>query len=367
MAVKRILLTLAALLVLVGSLASLTSCDDEFYDPIKSSSRDRKVIAELGEEEVKFELFRYIFMSRQDEYDGGDRSRWQGADADALWQAAKADVIDEICEIYAVFEVARKWGIDPYGENIDRAVNISIAADIDGGMMADGTPIAGYGSVEAYKEALQKNHCTDAVRRLLFRYKACLESLDSYIVDNHAQGKATVTDEQLLAFAASDACTHVNRAFVSFESFLDNREAALQRIETLHRDLIAANGNYDIMVEKVFSKNLAAVEGNPADGVWYGRLSTDAKDYPDYHNAIFSVSAGEISDVIEEWDGFYIVYGMGKTVDLGYPPTRDALTALYFEEQYWGQIRETAEHLETNIQYTKHFGDVTPASLMEEE
>ncbi len=364
MSMKRILRTAVLLLLICGCLLALLACgNDGFYDPIKSSSRDRRVIAELGEEEVKYELFRYFFLSRIDEYDGGDRSLWSSDPA--LWEEAEADVINQICEIYAVFRVCRDWGIDPEGENIQNAVNISIAMDIDGGILSDGTMVSGYGSVDAYKAALAEYHCTDAVRRLLYRYKACLEALDSFIVDNHVKGQLSITDADLVTFANGDNCVHVNRVFVSYESFLNNRDAALEHAERLHGALLNADGRYDVMVEKVFSQALSSVNTDPEAGIWYGRLSTSERDYPDYYKTIFSIREGEISDIIEEWDGYYIVYGMDRTIDLNDILTKNTLTSLYLEEMYWDDIREATEAYAAAITYTKHYEDITLDGLME--
>ncbi len=365
MLTKRLLFTALIALLITACLFSLVSCGDGYYDPIKSSSRDRRVIAEFGEDEVNYELFRFLFMSRISEFDGGDRSRWSAPDADRLWKRARDLVLEDIAEYYAVFDICRKWGLDPMGENIETVINENIKLDIDGGLLADGTIVTGYGSVKEYKQALKENYCTDAVRRLIYRYKACVEALDSYIVDNHAQGKITVTDEQLLTFAASEECAHVNRVFVSFESMLNNREAARETIERYHDRLLAAMGNYDLMVETVFSQTLSTVDSSPALGVWYGKLSADDRKYPVLYQTIFSIEPNEISEIIEEWNGYYIVYGMDRSIDLDNVRMKNMLLSLFLEEMYWGEIRTATKQKLDSIVYTKHFDNITPADLME--
>ncbi len=366
MSFKRFLMTVVTVLLVFTCLFSLVACGDGFYDPIKSSKQDRRVIAEMYDDKVKYELFRYIFMSRINDYDGGDRSLWSGESADALWKKAQADVMDEICEIYAVFAVCRKWGIDPDGDNIDDAVNRNIVLDIDGGVLSDGTIVIGDGSVDAYKKHLKEIYCTDAVRRLLYKYKACLEALDSYIVDNHAKGKeeASVTDDELLAFATGGQCAHINRVYISFEQFSGYEDLALELAQKQYNKLLAANGDYATMAKEVFT-DMQNGTGSDA-GVWYGRFSSSARDYPAYYNAIFSTQPGQLSEIIREWDGYYIVYAIDSAVDLEDKLTRSSLTSLYLEELYWGQIRETARILEASIKYTEHFGEMTPLSLMED-
>ncbi len=364
MTCKRILCFCLALLLLTVGLLSLTACNDEgYYKPIKSSKYERRVILEFGETEVKLELFRYLFMSRIDDFDNGDRTAWSGPNAATLWQNAVDTILPDICEIYAVFEVARKWGIDPEGENIETFINQHIKLDIEGGESEEGT-VTGYGSVDAYKAALAETYCTDAVRRLLYRYVACLESLNSFIVDNHAKGEVTVTDEQLTAFLSSGNVAHINRVFVPFESWVNNREAALEHAQLMRSKLLAAT-DYKQMVDEVFKNNISDFGIDPAAGWWFGRLSASERDYPDYYKAIFSATEGSVSDIIEERDGFYIVYGMSTHADLTDTATKDTLIALYLEEMYWGEINAKATEMKQSISYKDAFGKMTASGLLE--
>ncbi len=367
------LLQITACLLILLTLTTLVACDDDYYDPIKSSSHDRRVLAEFGDEEVKYELFRFIFMSRINSFDGGDRTKWSGEAGAALWETAKSAVMQEICEIYAVFAVCRDWGIDPEGENIEISINESIKTDIDGGVLPDGSAVLGYGSVKKYEEALKKSHCTDAVRRLLYRYKACLESLYSFIVDNRAMGEVSVTDEQLSAFASGEDVAHINRLFISFESFLGNREAAYEYAEKMRATLYLANGNYTTMVEQVFSKGISDIGVDPSRGWWYGKNSSDKRDYPLYYETIFTITPGSISEIIEERNGYYIVYGMNRAIDLSTPSEdgishdRDTLSDLYFEEMYWKDILETADRYFLEAEYSKIYQKMTISELIDGE
>ncbi len=358
----------ASLILLLACLFTFTACsDDGYYDPIDSTWKEEEVVIELGEDEVRYELFRYLFMSHIDEFDGGNRNAWSGAEADKMWQVAKEVVAKDICDIYAVFKICRKYGIDPESEVVEKQINDYIVLDIDGGYTGDGKLVTGYGTIEKYEEAIRKNYSTDAVHRLLYRYMICLELLDSYIVDNRDKGTIDVTDEKLTDMLESGNVTHINRVFVAFENFDDNHEAAREQIEALYQNLLDANGNYNIMVETAFKNTIADIGTDPALGWWFGKNSTSESDFPDYYNAIFHTPEGEISDIIEEWNGYYVVYGMGTDADLTDPATKESLTRLYLEELYWNEINQASSELKKQIIYTDDYEDVTPKDLIEGE
>ncbi len=362
---SSILRTLVCMALLCACLFTLIACDDDgFYDPIDSTSREEDVIAEIGDEEVNYELFRYLFMARVNEFDGGDHSKWNGEGGAKLWEKACNAVVADICDIYAVFSVSRTFGIDPYSDTVDTMVNQNIVLDIDGGMLDDGTIIKGYGSIEKYEEEIRKTYSTDAVRRLLYRYMACLELLDNYIVNNRDKGTISVTDEKLDGMLESGKITHINRVYIAFDEFLGNRTAALEKAQKMHQNLLDANGDYDKMVQTAFKNTVSDAGVDPSIGWWFGRSSTSERDFPAYYHAIFNTPKGEISDIIEERDGFYIVYGMGNDADLSDKRTKATLTQLYLEEYYWEKINIAAAEMQKNIILTDDFYDMTPTELI---
>lgn len=372
---KWVARTLSCLVLTGIILLSLASCGDGYYSPIKSSRLERTAVAKMGEYEINYELVRFIFMSRIDRYDGGDRSRWQGEEAAALWETAKADFLAYISDIYAVFDICRAWGIDPEGDNIDSIVDEYVKADIDGGEIA-GQTVEGYGSVEAYKQALADSYCTDAVRRLLYRYSACLSSLYSYVAVNGAEGKAAATEEDLKVFLSGDDYAHINRVFIPFGALggdtpEEQRAAVLNSMLGIREKMIAANGDYAELIKVAFRRSYSSVSSLASDsqinnGIWIGKYSAD-RDYSEtLYDTIFSIQEGEISDIIETDDGCYILYGMSKgTAPLDQPELRQIIVELWREELYSKQIQEKADELSAGIVYKKRFSELSGAALME--
>ena len=71
-----------ALLIIVTLLLSLISCGDEEYPPVQSSELEKQVVMTVeydGEKyDVKYELYRALFLNLRESVDGGDSSVWSG-------------------------------------------------------------------------------------------------------------------------------------------------------------------------------------------------------------------------------------------------------------------------------------------------
>ncbi len=375
---KRNLLRSLFLFTLVFSLMlSLFSCGgDGYYAPIKSSRLERTVIAETEAHEIKYELIRYLFMTQISTFDGGDHTLWQGEGADALWDAAAQSLMQDICDIYAVFDVCTAWGIDPNGEDILEMVNEYIKADIDGGYVGN-TRVNGCGSVEAYKQLLKDTYCTDAVRRLLYQYSACLTRLYDYLAVYGGEGKLTVTDEELEQFLLSDDCAHFNRVFIPYtaagvgSSFEEARAFALDRIETLRSKAVLYSGNYSKLITEVFCWSYSGIGSFATDeqienGIWLGRNAANDSYSEELCDAIFETGVGQVSDIIETEDGFYFIYGMAKTLTpLEDEDLKASITSSYIEQLYYTQIILRSAHLFSRLSYTKDFDGLSGQRLME--
>ena len=348
-------------LIILCLLTVLTSCEgDGYYAPIESDAKNNTVIAHVGDEAIRYELLRFYFMHEHEKYDGGDSSVWSGENGQALFEQAMADILPDICEIYATFAVCRQYGIDPYSDAIDEEVNKYVKADIDGGNIL-GQPIEGYGTVEAYQAALSARYLTDAVNRLIYRYTAVLTALQDYIAA-YGDGDIVVTDEELSNFFYGEDCARVNLVFISFESQGGSREEARARIEAIHEDMLSAT-SYDELIRVGFINSTTVPSYDELEnGFYIGRHSTDNTYSEELAAAAFSLPAGQISDIIETRDGYYILYGMSKdTSDL--TERKDFLMNLYLTDRYYADIDRTAGEYMEGIRYTNDYHRLTGASF----
>lgn len=352
---RRILCGATAILLVLVLLCSLIACGDA-YREVKSSSAWRKTVVELDGQPVSFELLRFFFFRHVTEVVDGGETRFSGADGDALLQEILTLAVRDICDIYAAFDICRAWGRDPDDDEIDALVDEYVRLSVDGGYIGS-TYVAGFGGdYDAYLADLSTLHSTDTVSRLLYRYTACLSTLYTYVAINGAEGKATVTDDELRAFLTGSDCVRANYAYL--QKVATTREEA----EVFHDRMLAAAGNAEKLADLVTPYNMTE---DPHGGLYYGRYATDADDAARYE-AIFSLHAGEVSDLIESEDGYYIYYGMEKDASLLEDEVRKAdFKALYWEEALYRAMAARTEELLTRLTYEPLYEKLTYEKLSE--
>lgn len=350
--------------------APLLSCKKNTarYAPIASSKTDATVLLRADGDEMRYELFRYLFLSRHTDYDGGDPARWDAEDGAALWETARAATVRQMCDIYATFRIASRYGIDPWGDDMDNRIGEYVTADIDGGWI-NGVSVTGCGSVDAYVARLAENYLTDAVNRLLYRQVLTLGDLYDQIVNRYAEGTVPVTDAMLTMFLAGDTCIHYNQVYLPDSAFGGDRSATRSRAKEIRRDMAAAT-DYDGLIRAGFRYSYAddnslapvsVLEG----GLWIGKYSFDSTYSAALTSALFTLRPGEISEIVETSDGCYILYGMEKTGDL--PQDRDGyetIRALYLKEIYCREIAEMTDAMVSGLTVTDAFKRLTPQGLL---
>ncbi len=356
-----------ALLLLLSLSLGLAGCgdDSEYYDPIPSQKPDTTVLASGGEWEFTYELFRFFFMGSLSVYDGGDRNLWRGEQGSDLFQQAKEDIFREICELYATFEVAKTYGIDAFGETVEKQVNELIKADIEGGWV-NGEYIQGYGSVDGYVKGIeQAYHATDAVNRLLYRNGVVLSALRKYMTEFYAGGNLTVGTEDLEAFVLSDSSIRYNHVFVSTAGRED--DWAKNRIESIWEDMQAAL-SYEEMVTVGFSKSSDIPDGHTLEnGMWTSKETLDRNLSPLYYDTLVALPEGALSDVIQTENGYYILYKMKKPMTLdAQDPMREDILSVYLQHIYHSQISEAADLLFTNLSYTADSKKMTGVTFLDD-
>lgn len=342
--------SLTAVLLLLVLLVPLAACGSGGYREVKSKRAWRKTVLKIDGEDVSFELLRFFFFRHTTEADGGDASLWEGGDAAEMTEKALKLAVDDICELYAAFAVCRSYGIDPERDDIDELVSAYVGYDVDGGYPDGNTWVSGNGGdYDKYLESLKELHLTDTVNRLLYRYAACLKVLDDYI-QNGAEGKVGASDEDLREFLRSDDCVHAN--YAELQKVAYTREEA----EEFHAGMKAAEKNITRLGELVVN-----MKSDPRSGEYYSRYATDATD-AELYDLIFSLKPGEVSEIFETADSYYIYYGMEKDA------APDEIRGRYLEEVFiYRKMAGMTEVLKTRVAYESAYESLTYAILSEEE
>lgn len=319
---------IAALLLLVATLLTLVGCN-KVYKPVESTDEESRTVMTISfgkkSYQVKYELYRALFLTYRDEIDGGDRSVWQGDKKDEYIARINEVIIDRAVDIYSTFAVAESVGIDPYSTAVEKEINTYINISIEGGDLG-GVSYPGYESYEAYLEALENLYLNYSVQTLLFRYSVVSDLVDDYYmgtlteeaiesgVVGNPEGKLDYTKEDVAAFYNSDECVRVLRTFVSDDMDLDPQS----RAESVRTAIaaVASKGESAVRKEMINKGSTTSVPELEA-GFIIGKYNLSKSYYADMVDAAFSLSVGEVSEVIKIHDGnrmcYYILYRAEKS------------------------------------------------------
>lgn len=339
-----------ALLLLITSLFVLVSCGEKEYEPVESSAVEAQVVMTIKFEEkkydVKYELYRALFLNLRESVDGGDASVWSGDNkADYV---AKIDGIirARITEIYSVLHIANKIGIDVYSSEFDKAVKEYIKASVEGGYY-DEIKIEGFGGdYQKYLDSLKQANLNYSVQDLLLRYSLATEKiyeyyagyLDGEYIEETVQGKLEYTREDVLAFYNSNECVRVMRAFLPKAYFSATRAAEI-------RDKIVEKasfgdeevGNYIIGISSTASSDVK-------NGELIAKHNLDTAYYEELEEAAFELAYFEVSEVISVTtgyeDGYVILYKIVKN-DSHFDSCYDYITSVYVQNEI-GKIIDMA-------------------------
>ncbi len=310
--------------MLMSSFLILTSCKDEEYEPVESTEEEKRVILTLSYEnksyDVKYELYRALFLNYKNEVDGGDKSVWSGEGKDEYIEKINEIIISEAARIYSAFHICEKIGYDLYSSDVEEKIASYVKASVEGGEI-DGVTVEGYGSYEAYLAALKASNLNYSVQALLFRYSIAKEVIDEYymgtpsdeIDGEYENGKIEYTRESVKEYYFSLDCVRVLRAFLRSDISYDTPS----RAENLRQEMISSAGNGESsVIVTIINQSTSSID-EVTNGFVIGRHNLDNAYYKELTEAAFKLENGDVSPVIrvttDKSDGYYVMYRAEKT------------------------------------------------------
>lgn len=314
---KRII---CVLLLLALSL-SLVACGNK-YPAVESTREESRVVMRLYADgksyDVKYELYRALFLGYRKSVDGGDLSVWQGADKDKYISKIDAMILDAATDIYSTLHHAIKIGINPYSAVIDDKIQEYIKGSVegydDGGMSA-----IGYGGdYDAYLNALKKKGINYATQVLIYRYAIVYDRIVEYYagtVDSEnpttdmSSGALQYTEDDIKAYYNGSATSHVLLTTLDSRSFTEKRAKEIRdKLDSfvVKSDVISYIMNFT-----------ATTEQDATKGVLIGEYSLDIAYYSVVISEAMRIKVGEVSKVIpvttERGSYYYILYRIDKS------------------------------------------------------
>ncbi len=360
---------IVTLLLAIAVSLSLVGCQK--YEPQKSTKREETPIATLKHSkekfEVKYELFRMLFLSAKETVSDGDLTRFEGEEAAELLEKARAVALDKIYEIYATLALCEALDIDLYSRKVNKKVEESITISIEGGYAENGQYIEGLGSYEEYLANLSLFYMNYAVQDLMIRYSYGVSAIGAHYrgtYDNYGnkaeEGALTYTDSDVDAFYNSaDTC----RIFLVFTQ---KEEWEAQSL----RNKIAAEPTEELVSAYILGHTFAS-EVDAKDGHVIGKHTLDNGIYANVTDAAFALKVGETSELIpglyDGYKGYFILYRAGKSAE-NLAQIRESVAKNYVENEIGKRLAAVKADLESHTSFTEFYNSLSLAAIhMSEE
>lgn len=350
---------LAAVIAIVTVL-SVTACSEK-YKPVKSTKEEAKCVMSftVGEEEyeVRYELYRALFLNYKNQVDGGDSAAWSGAESEKYITEINSLILEKAAEIYSVLALARELGFKPYSKDVEKQIKALIEESVDG--------VSFKGDYDAYLAHLKEININYSVQTLMLRYRLMQEKIFEYYVGfedqalGHIDGDFQYSEEDVRAYYNSEESARFLYAFIGKKGTTDSKE----RAEALREKILAAETDYDVACLIISASPVIGPEllnGKNVTGTVIGKNVTGVEENTPYLDAAFSLEAGEVSEVIEcggENPGYYIIYSLEKSEE-HFAACYDTVKASYLENVLGGKLNEFSEKTAKSVRYTDEFSEI---------
>lgn len=302
---------LAFVFILVFSLLLLAGCADDKYAPIESSEEETQTIITLKIENkdyaVRYELYRAFFLNYKSSVDGGNSEVWSGDEASKYIDKINELIINDAVEIFSTLHLANKIGYDPYSDKADYDVEELFKADIESfdtnGNMSDEE------KYDAFLNNLKSNNLNYSVADLLYRY-----ALASAAVDDYYRTEYTYSREDVQAYYNSDNCARIMQAY------FHTGVKSYSEMQSYREELAKIDNELSLAVKIIGTSSVTEtdiIDGGELSGIMIGKQELSQRKYSSYVNEIFSISDGELSEIITlentRNDGYYLIYRLEKS------------------------------------------------------
>ena len=276
----KILCACIALVLFLGSAVGCVS-----VNKIKSTGEESKIVGNCGDYNVRYEELRHLAYVHTEEMKA---EYGEGVFADETYtQELLARVEASLCEHYAILDICEKAGV----KRSDKLTKNEVQEDVD-------AVVFGLGGIEAYKEYLSETRMTDALYRLYTAIVSC-----QYRYYDEVAFEA-LEKEAYDAVLANEDFVHTMSIFVrndAGEDVADNRKAA-----EFVRSEVLGGKSLESFIGTKYNQDMSNCE------YYFPRGYMDDA----YESVAFSLEVGEIGEVVETDEGFYVIQRLAT--DKGY-------------------------------------------------
>lgn len=277
----------------------------------------------IGGNDVKFDEYRYYFVSYKDSYDEGDMSYWtEETEADL-----KKEVLDDLKTNYAALVLSEKLGI-----GLDEDDEAELDASVD--------DLLAYcdGDEEALREWLDEYYLTPELFRHLRTFYLLQDKLYGYYAE----------DDAILEYV-NDNYAHVQHVLISTKDEENNdlEGEALEEKTKLAQEIYekALDGEDFYSLVEEYGED-PGMEDNE-DGYYF----TEGTMVQEFNDASFALEIGDISEPVKTTYGYHIIKRLPIEKDYVLDPDKD----VYYNVMYTiadPEVRKAVEETVADLEVT---------------
>lgn len=335
---------LIALTLILATLLLFAGCkkENEKYPAVESTEEEARVMMSfrIGDEsyEMKYELYRALFLNLAANYDGGDKSFWDTESSKEALEEINEKILEYTLDIFGVLHVAKSIGFDPYSNEAEEIIADYIETSVEG----DGDTIVGFGGdYDAYLNALKEANMNYAAHKLLLRYSIAYDKILAHYSGTVNESNPTESEAGALDFTRDDVLSFYNGEDSVRVSLITCY--SLERAETLRAAMLSAPNVTDAL-ELAISMT-TSIETEVLDGVVIGTHTLDEAYYSEVTKAAFDMELGSFSDIVnantDNGKEYWILYKHEKSTDY-FDTHYDALIDVFVSQKI-GEIIEKAK------------------------
>lgn len=360
-----------ALFLVLASLFLLVGCGDSFYEPVESTELENTTVMTIKLDgrtyEVKYELYRALYLTHKSTVDGGDESVWSGDEKDKYIEKINAIIEERIADIYGAFAACYRADLDPYSTAVGKKINEYIKISVEGGTLG-GVKYEGYGSYEKYLEKLAELNLNYSVQTLLFRYSIALDMLEEHYIGTISvddikngvisDGDIEYSESVVRAFYNSGECIRILRTYVS-----EYQSTELEDVANRVRSAIAeaAPRGEEAVLDAMIANLSPIAQAELEQGYLMAEHNLARGYYQAMVDAAFALDVGEVTEPIRIHDGnelrYYIIYKCNKTEDY-YTNNYAEIAYIYLKNELGKKLNDTYSGILDNISYTDFLKDL---------
>lgn len=352
------------LICIFATALTLASCGRK-YEPVKSTKEESRVVFTMeidGEEyDVKYELYRMLFLNNKALIDGGDNSVWSSDKKENYIRKMNALVYDRAAEIFSVFAFAEELGINPYSAAVEDKIYEYIVLSVEGNQ-AD---YVGHGSYDKFLASLKERNMNYSVMELLLRYSI----VSSFIYEEYRgvtddvlgelPGNITISKEDVSSYYFDDECARVLQLITSDGAKATEHKAAMEKLP-------GPKGVALYIINKTTAVHTDCIVDKEVSGTILGKYALDSIVYGEYSDAVFSLSPGQFSEVIEINDegkkSYYVAFKLTKSPE-HFERCYDAIKQSYIDNEVGRKIEGKKRQLISSVEVQDGYAEIIHASI----